>query len=348
MHKKWIVASIITGLVMLAHSCKKDKGSDPEEEAISFTKPENFPQPLYKFEANTLTTDGFKLGRKLFYDNTLSKDNSISCGSCHQQFAGFANLDHSVSHGVDNCLGTRNAPPIFNLVWQPDFMWDGGVHNIEVSPLNALTSSCEMANDLTALVNKLNNTRAYPELFEKAFGTRTITSQLLLKALTQFMAMVVSSNSRYDKYIRKEAGAEFSEQEKVGYELFKINCSTCHKEPFFTDFSFRSNGLDKIPTDRGRDSITNNPTDRGKFRVPSLRNIEVSKPYMHDGRFFALEDVLEHYNSGVKAHANLDPALQKNGHLGITLTKTEQSSILAFLKTLTDHELINDKRFSEQ
>ncbi|MDB5014448.1 MAG: cytochrome-c peroxidase, partial [Daejeonella sp.] len=308
----------------------------------------NFPKPIYQFEENRLTDEGFKLGRKLFYENTLSIDGSVSCGSCHQQFAAFANLDHAVSHGVQNCMGIRNAPPIFNLAWQKEFMWDGGVKHIELSPLNALTNTCEMANNLDELAERLVRTGSYPDLFNKAFGTPVINSQRILKALSQFTALMVSSNSKYDKYIRKEKDGEFSTEEKVGYELFLEKCSACHKEPLFTDLTYRSNGLDLNPIDPGRDPITHNNEDHGKFRIPSLRNIELSGPYMHDGRFYDLEEVLEHYNSGVKAHKNLDPILKKGNRAGIDLSIGEQKQIITFLKTLTDHEFIQDKRFSEQ
>ena len=244
-------------------------------DSVHFKVPANFPKPVYDFKDNPVTANGFNLGRKLFYDPILSRDKSISCANCHQSFAAFANLDHAVSHGVDECLGTRNAPPLFNLAWQKEFMWDGGVHHIEVSPLNALTNPCEMA----------------------------------------------------------------------GYALFKQHCSACHKEPLFTDLSYRSNGLDLIPDDIGRDSITRLASDKGKFRVPSLRNVELTSPYMHDGRFTTLKQVLQHYSTGVKPTTNLDPVLHQNAVPGIILTSTEQAQLIAFLKTLTDQDFVNDKRF---
>lgn len=331
--------------IIFADSCKKDQ-AEPQAD-IKFAVPANFPSPVYQFEDNKLTKEGFELGHKLFYEDALSVDNSVNCGTCHQPFAAFANLDHSVSHGVNNCFGTRNAPPLFNLAWQQEFMWDGGVHHIEVSGLNALTNPCEMANSLDQIVSTLTKTAPYPELFRKAFGTTEINSQRLFKALTQFTGMMISANSKYDKYIRNEAGGELTADELAGYLLFKDKCSTCHSEPLFTDKTYRSNGLDEFPKDAGRDSITQTASDRGKFRVPSLRNIELTRPYMHDGRFYTLEDVLEHYNSGVKGHVNLDPELKKNNILGIRLKKPEQSQIISFLKTLTDHEFIQDKRFAE-
>lgn len=341
-----IIFTLLACWLTLAISCKKNDDTGPQT-SYEFVVPSNFPQPVYRFENNQVTRDGFELGHKLFYEDALSIDNSVNCGTCHQPFAAFANLDHSVSHGVNDCFGTRNAPPLFNLAWQEGFMWDGGVHHIEVSGLNALINPCEMGNDLNNIVQVLSRKTPYPELFRKAFGTPEINSQRLFKALTQFTGMMVSANSRYDKYVRKEAGGNFSGDELAGYVLFKEKCGQCHAEPLFTDKSYRSNGLDEVSSDRGRDSITQTGSDRGKFRVPSLRNIELTRPYMHDGRFYTLEDVLEHYNSGVKDHENLDPDLKKNGTRGIPLSRTQQQQIISFLKTLTDHEFINDKRFAE-
>ncbi|RKR80579.1 cytochrome c peroxidase [Mucilaginibacter gracilis] len=314
-------------------------------DSVRFAVPANFPKPVYDFKDNPVTSNGFKLGRILFYDPIISKDKSISCANCHQSFAAFANLDHAVSHGVDECLGTRNAPPLFNLAWQKEFMWDGGVHHIEVSPMNAMTNPCEMATDLNTIVSRLQETNAYAPLFKAAFGTTEINSQRTFRALAQFTSMLVSANSKYDKYIRKEKGGDFTAEEIAGYALFKQKCSTCHQEPLFTDLAYRSNGLDLKPEDIGRDSITHLETDRGKFRVPSLRNVELTSPYMHDGRFETLKEVLAHYNSGVKPTANLDPLLHQNNVYGIRLTTLEQSQLIAFLKTLTDRDFVNDKRF---
>ena len=314
-------------------------------DSVRFAVPANFPKPIYDFKDNPVTSNGFKLGRILFYDPIISKDKSISCANCHQSFAAFANLDHAVSHGVDECLGTRNAPPLFNLAWQKEFMWDGGVHHIEVSPMNAMTNPCEMATDLNTVVSRLRETKTYSSLFKAAFGTTEINSQRTFRALAQFTSMLVSANSKYDKYIRKEKGGDFTEEETAGYALFKQKCSTCHQEPLFTDLAYRSNGLDLKSDDIGRDSITHLETDRGKFRVPSLRNIELTSPYMHDGRFETLKEVLAHYNSGVKPTANLDPLLHQNNVYGIRLTILEQSQLIAFLKTLTDRDFVNDKRF---
>lgn len=316
-------------------------GSD----TLSFVSPANFPEPVYRFVNNPLTSSGVELGKKLFYDPILSKDYSIACSNCHQPFAAFANLDHDVSHGVDDCFGTRNAPALFNLVWQKEFMWDGGVKHIEFSPLNALTSDCEMANNLDTIVGRLKNNASYAVMFDKAFGPGEINSQRLLRALAQFTSILVSATSKYDKVMRHEPGFFFTPVEQKGYELFKAHCSSCHAEPLFTDGSYRSNGLDIFSADPGRDTITNLASDRGKFKVPSLRNVELSRPYMHDGRFYTLEEVLDHYASGVQANPNLDPQFKKGNRRGIELSQEEKQELLLFLKTLTDREFVKDKRF---
>ncbi|PWS29572.1 cytochrome-c peroxidase [Pedobacter yonginense] len=326
------------------YACSKEESEvNPEEKNITFSVPSNFPTPAYNFEDNKLTNAGFALGKKLFYEARLSADKSVSCGSCHQQFAGFAQLDHRVSHGVNNCQGKRNTPPLFNLAWQKAFFWDGGVKNIETSPINAITDACEMGTDLPTIIAFLKNTAPYPDLFNKAFGSTEINSQRVLKSITQFTAVLVSGNSKYDKVMRKESGTAFTAAEMAGYNLFKAKCASCHAEPFFTDFSYRSNGLDQVSADEGRSHITGLSTDIGKFRVPTLRNIEYTSPYMHDGRFYSLDEVLEHYNSGVKAAPNLDVQLQN----GITLSTTERDQIKAFLKTLTDNEFIKNTLYSE-
>lgn len=330
--------------IALMYACSKNEAEiKPEEKKLTFSVPSNFPAPAYTFENNELTNAGFALGKKLFYDARLSADKSVSCGSCHQQFAAFANLDHKVSHGVGNCQGKRNAPPLFNLAWQKAFFWDGGVKNIETSPLNAITDACEMGTDIENIIAFLKNTAPYPDLFQQAFGSTEITSQKILKSITQFTAVLVSGNSKYDKVMRKESGITFTANELTGYNLFKEKCAGCHSEPFFTDFSYRSNGLDLESADEGRSHITGVNTDFGTFRVPTLRNIEYTGPYMHDGRFYSLDEVLEHYNSGVKASKNLDAQLKN----GILLNASEKEQIKAFLKTLTDNEFIKNTLYSE-
>jgi cytochrome c peroxidase len=336
----------ITGWLVIPAAftaCSVDPDLSPApspEEKIELVIPQGFPQPVYNFSDNPLTTDGFKLGRKLFHDPILSRDNSTSCASCHQQFAAFAHLDHPVSHGIDNLFGTRNSPSLFNLIWHSSFMWDGGINHIEVQPIAPITNPIEMDESLANVINKLRNHPQYPSLFKKAFGTDSITTQLMLRAFAQFMGMMNSYNSKFDKYTRGETS--LTAQESNGLNIFRAKCESCHKEPLFSDFTFRNNGLDDVfPTDSGRAHITALPGDIGKFKVPSLRNVSVSRPYMHDGRFQTLSQCIDHYRFHVKPSSTLDPLLAN----GITLTETEKQDLLQFLATLTDYEFINDPRF---
>lgn len=331
-------------LVFFAASCKKEKGTEATTqpaENYTFTTPQGFPVSIYDFSNNTPTKAGFELGRMLFYDPILSKDSSTSCGTCHKQYAAFADAGHDISHGIYNLQGNRNSPAIFNTAWWPSFFWDGGVVHIEVQPIAPITNPVEMDETLPGIIAKLKTHPTYPAMFKAAYGTDTITTQAIMRAFAQFMGLMISSQSKYDKV--KNGEAAFTTDEQAGYTLFKSNCATCHSEPLFTDFSFSNNGLDSIFKDSGRYRITKNASDMGKFKVPSLRNIELTFPYMHDGRFAQLSDVISHYNGGIKTSATLDSRLNKTP--AFTPAQTEQ--LIAFLKTLTDKSFTTDKRFSE-
>lgn len=303
--------------------------------------PKGWPKTKYDFSKNPLTEEGFQLGRKLFYDPILSRDNTISCASCHLQATGFTHVDHELSHGIDGKIGTRNSLALMNLAWSDNFMWDGGVNHLDVQPINPITSPVEMDETLANVVFKLQKSENYPLLFKEAFGDSKITGQHLLKALSQFVIMLKSSNSKYDKVMRKEA--EFTEKEKNGYRIFKANCASCHKEPLFTGDKFERNGLtlDTTLNDIGRERITNNLEDRMRFKVPTLRNIQFTAPYMHDGRFKKLSDVIKHYNS-LGNDENLPKQLKKP----MNLSDNERVDLLAFLHTLTDLEFLFDPKFS--
>lgn len=336
--KKSMLLLLILSFVI---SCKKDVDVIIDDDVYNLIIPDGWPAPVYNFENNNITKDGFELGRKLFYDPILSKDNTISCGNCHQQFAGFAHLDHAVSHGINDLNGKRNAPSLSNLIWMPDLMWDGGVHNIELQPVAAITNPVEMDETIANVVSKLQNHNSYPEMFKKAFGTDVIDSKHMLRAITQFTGMLVSYQSKYDDYVAGKT--TFTQQELTGLNLFRQHCASCHSEPLFTNFKFINNGLDQTFADSGRAAITNDLNDLGKFKVPSLRNIEKSYPYMHDGRFKTLSEVLNHYSNSIQQSATLHPSLQN----GIALTAVQQQEIVLFLQTLTDNKFIKDKRFSE-
>lgn len=343
------ISLLLTAGGLFAASCKKDpqitdSGKATDETPVVFQIPQGWPTPFYQFDNNKLSNAGFELGRKLFFDPRLSRDNSISCGSCHQPFAAFAQLDHPVSHGVNNLLGTRNSPALFNLNWHTSFFWDGGVNHIEAQPINPIQNPVEMDETLTSIIAKLSADANYRAQFKNTFGDETINSQRIFKAICQFMGMLVSDNSKYDHYVRGEAGGTMTTQELSGLQVFRANCASCHKEPLFSDFSYRNNGLPKTNVnDSGRAHVTHDIADLYKFKVPSLRNLKYSSPYMHDGRFDVLDSVLAHYDHGIQHSPTLDPALQN----GIHLSPQERADLLAFLNTLNDETFVKDPRFQE-
>lgn len=305
-----------------------------------FIQPKGWPKPSYNFSKNKITDEGVRLGRVLFYDPILSRDSTISCASCHLQYTAFTHSDHNLSHGIDGLKGTRNSGTLFNLAWSPSFMWDGGVNNLEVQPINPITSPVEMDSKLEDAIARLNQSPRYRTMFYKAFKDSIVTSQHLFKALAQFTLLLESYNSKYDKVMRKEKDVSFTPEEQNGYTLFKKNCASCHTEPLFTNHTFQNNGLpvDAELNDIGRMKITGNPADSLKFKVPSLRNIFVSNPYMHDGRFRSLEKVLNHYTDGIVHSATLAKELQTK----ITMNKREKLDVIAFLRTLSDKQFLTD------
>jgi cytochrome c peroxidase len=321
-------------LLLLAFSPKKGT-------PIYFDIPKGWPQPHYDFAKNPLTEEGFQLGRSLFYDPILSRDNTISCASCHLQATGFAHVDHDLSHGIEGKIGTRNAMALMNLAWSKDFMWDGGVNHLDVQPIAPITSAVEMDETMANVVAKLQKSNRYPALFENAFGTNIITGQLLLKALSQFELQLVSANAKYDKVARGEVS--FNESEQKGYVLFKRHCASCHQEPLFTSDKFENNGLsiDTTLNDLGRMKITQNTKDAYRFKVPTLRNVQFTFPYMHDGRFKTLTEVIKHYNTGILQSPSLSKPLQKPMHL----TDNDRVDLDAFLKTLTDTAFLFNPKF---
>lgn len=316
---------IFTGFAIFIFACSK---SEMISAFIGFQQPSTFPAPVYNLANNPLTENGFKLGRKLFYESRLSRNNTISCGFCHLQTSAFTHHGHDVSHGIDDRLGSRNSPPIMNLAWNTTFMWDGGVFDMDLQPIAPITNFVEMDETMENVLNKLRNAAPYPAMFKKAFGSEEITTAHMMKALSQFMVMLVSDQSKYDSVTRKQ-GVSFTADEQKGYEIYQQKCSSCHKEPLFTDHSFRNNGISVGPNnDEGRYAITLNPDDKYKFKVPSLRNLAYTAPYMHDGRFYTLQAVLNHYTSEVQNSATLDPLLKD----GIALTTDEQQKLLAFFE----------------
>jgi cytochrome c peroxidase len=309
---------------------------------VTFQVPKGWPAPVYDFASNPLTKEGIALGRQLFYDTRLSKDGTISCGTCHQQFGAFNTYDHAQSHGINNSLTTRNAPGLFNLAWQKEFMWDGGINHLDLQPLAPITASNEMGETIAAVLQKLKADSRYRNLFKAAFGTSEITTERMTKAISQFILTFVSSNSKYDRVMR---GIDtFILPEKLGYEIFQKKCVSCHTEPLFTDYSYRNIGMpmDPFVKDAGRMAITGLTADSLKFRVPSLRNVMRTFPYGHDGRFFSILQVMDHYRKNMVPNAHTDSLLKNR----LPLSNFEIGQITAFLYTLTDSSFLKDPRFS--
>jgi len=332
------------GLLLLFFSCGEVDTTDPSD-AFKFEQPEHFPATTYTFDNNPLSKEGFELGRKLFYDPLLSRDGSVSCNSCHIQATGFADSQqHPFSVGVDERRGNRNAPPLFNMAFMREYFWDGGVTHLDFVPINAIQSDVEMDESLANVVAKLNKHPEYPVLFRNAFGVDSVSSPHLLHALSQFIVLMVSAGSRYDEFVQNK-GAGLSDEEMEGMALFESKCGVCHAGSLFSDFSYRNNGISEQFADPGRARITETEEDRGKFRVPTLRNIALTAPYMHNARFKTLEEVLEHYSSMVKDSPGLDPLLRQGDRLGISISEQEKKKIIAFLHTLTDRKFVADPRF---
>lgn len=357
-HLGLLVCGLLFGLVVGCQTQKnpepitKPTGPDTSEVVykptpVTLRQPTNFPPLLYPVNTNPLTMEGVILGKSLFYDTQLSRDSTVSCGFCHQQYAGFGHSDHMFGHGIDSKFGSRNVPGLQNLGWGREFFWDGSISNLDELSVNPIQNPIEMDLKFPEALNRVQKIPKYPPLFKAAFGSDTVTADRFLKAISQFILTLVSADSRYDKYVRKEPGGDLTSDELAGLALFQQKCSSCHATDLFTDKSYRNNGLPvNAIQDQGRYTKTLNEADRFKFKVPSLRNVEKTFPYMHDGRFSTIEQVIDHYRTGIVDSRTLDSVLKENGKLGITLTDTEKKQVVAFLRTLTDNTFINNRAFS--
>jgi cytochrome c peroxidase len=319
-----------------------------------FAIPSYFP----KVPVNSLqvTVDGASLGRFLFYDPILSRDSTISCASCHKQAVAFGDSNIAFSKGIGGTLQKRNTPPLFNLLWSPGFFWDGRAADIESQVSHPLRQHDEMNMQWSEVVNRLRSSKFYRAKFRQVFGSDNIDSTLISDAIGQFERTIISCNSKYDRVLQGRSA--FSEDESKGFVLINdmtkgdcLHCHTTDSDPLGTTFAFSNNGLDTnlnplLYKDKGRGGITNITSDYGKFKIPSLRNVGLTAPYMHDGRFKTLEEVLNFYSDGVNMCANIDSKMEFANQHGTHLTSLEKKQIIAFLHTLTDSALIYDKRFS--
>jgi cytochrome c peroxidase len=335
--------SIVVLSSYLLGACKKDQNTDGLQ-LLQQEIPAGFPKPYYSFQDNPLSQEGFELGRKLFYDGRLSIDNQHPCSSCHQQIGGFGTFEHDRSHGVFDSHTLRNAPVLFNLAWNTSFHWDGEFSSLKDAIAQPINGHIEMGETYEGIMNKIKDDKEYQEQFKKVFGYPFIRPENILKALAQFTGYIVSGDSKYDRY--KKGLVSFSAPEERGYQLFKVNCAVCHKEPMFTDYSFRNIGMpvDNFLKDYGTMRVNGKKEDSLKFKVPTLRNTYISSNYMHDGRFNTLLQCINHYRSGIQQSTTLDPLLTS----GITLTNSEANDITVFLRTLTDSAFLSDPRFRLQ
>jgi cytochrome c peroxidase len=298
--------------------------------------PKNWPKAAYPFEKNALSKAGVNLGRRLFYDPILSANSSISCASCHSPYNAFTHVDHALSHGIHDSIGTRNSPALMNLAWHKTFMWDGSINNLDQQALAPITHPLEMGEKMPHVLQKLQSQTSYRQQFYAAYRDSNISADNTFKALSQFLLTLISYHSKYDSVSQKLS--RFSPQEENGYRLFRKHCNHCHTEPLFTNDEFANNGLrpDETLKDEGRKKITGKESDAYCFKVPSLRNIAYSPPYMHDGRFKTLATVLKHYSEGIQPSKTLHPSLKN----GIKLRNNEQVDLVAFLLCLSDKAFI--------
>lgn len=312
---------------------------------LPFTVPPGFPQIELPAD-NPLTVEGVALGRKLFHDPRLSGDGTQSCADCHRSSLAFAD-PRALSLGIDGLPGARHSMPLFNLAWSPHYAWDGSQPRIRDQALAAMRNPLEMHADPEKVAATLANDPATRAAFSAAFGPATapVTPDRISHALEQHLLTIVSSDSRFDRALRGEL--QLTEREKEGFALFATefdpgrgqrgaDCFHCHGGPLFTDYQPKHNGLDLVSKDQGRATVTGAPADAGKFKTPSLRNVGLTAPYMHDGRFKTLEEVVSHYDHGVARANNLDPNLAKHPPEGLALSDSDKAALLAFLRALTD------------
>ena len=289
---------------------------------------------------NPTTVEGVALGRKLFFDGGLSANGRVSCMTCHRPGMAFTDGRALSRLGVSGNALLRHAPPLLNMAWGEGFFWDGGAADLESQAYGPLQHPDEMGKDLEELKRYLAQHPEYPPMFKAAFGDDAkIDDVEVARALAQYQRTLISFHSRWDAWQAGEGS--LSELELQGWEVFQANCASCHEPPLFTDHGYHNNGLDASwPAGdegiyQGRYRITLDSADMGAFKTPTLRNVTRTRPYMHDGRFKTIDEVLDHYSHGIQPSATLAPALEN----GISLNEEDRAALIAFLRTLTDQEL---------
>lgn len=352
-----IILFLSTLVIIL--SCKKDKVTF-EPTPYDLAIPSHFPTMIIP-DDNPMTVEGVELGRKLFYETLLSGNNTMSCADCHSPQAAFSD-PNQYSTGIDGIQGNRNSMALINLGWNTSFFWDGRAKTLEEQILEPVVNPIEMHESWKNAVSELSGSVIYRNMFYKAFGEEGIDSLKVAKAMAQFLRTMISGSSKYDVMYKYENGYTLSSKEQEifqtvtvdewqGYSLFKsldgADCFHCHNGALMQVMKFSNNGLDATFTDLGRGEVTGDPNDFGKFKVPTLRNIALSAPYMHDGRFSTLEEVVDHYSFGIQNSATIDPLIEYAFQGGVQLNATQRAQLIAFLNTMTDWDFINNPAFQK-
>lgn len=305
---------------------------------------------------NTVTVEGANLGRYLFYDPILSSDSSISCASCHKQKFAFSDSPNQFSKGRNGALMMRNTMALYNLAWYPSFFWDGKASTIEVQIFHPIKATDEMNMQVSVAVERLNKSRFYKKMFNDVFETEKIDSVQIANAIAQFLRTLISHQSKYDRVVG--GNGSFTKDEYAGFVLMNdqtkgdcLHCHTTDADALGTTLKFSNNGLDAVINpqdykDKGRGAVTGKATEYGNFIIPSLRNIFLTAPYMHDGRFNTLEDVLEFYSNGVQQSVNIDSKMEFAHQGGAHLSSEDKKNIISFLNTMTDSSFVSNPEFS--
>ncbi|WP_275315900.1 cytochrome-c peroxidase [Tenacibaculum bernardetii] len=349
--------SIYILLLLLLMSCSSKEENDVYTPVpVNLEIPELFQQKIIAPVIptnNPLTEEGIALGKKLFFDKILSQNNTQSCATCHNPAKAFTD-NTQFSEGVDGLLGKRNSMPLFNLAWNFDerFTWDGKELSLERQALEPVRNPIEMHSKWTNVAERIKNHPEYPTLFQQAFGNTKIDSILITKAIAQFERTLISGNSKFDQFLLGKT--TLTPQEQNGFDVFmdeaRGDCFHCHgsnNNPLWTDNKFHNNGLDAVLSDLGLAKVTGDPNDNGKFKSPSLRNLKFTAPYMHDGRFVTLDEVINHYSTGLKTSSTIDPLMKKVNEGGVNLSEKDKSDLKAFLLSLSDNDFVNNLDFQE-
>lgn len=365
MKRKWSIFGILAIAIFGLSQCRREDPLGNNSNAVgtpyTLEVPVGFPQPNIPAD-NPMTEEGIKLGRYLFFEKALSEDNSMSCGACHIQERAFTDRTPT-SVGTQGLNGRRKAMPLFNLAFHDNFFWDGRVLTLEEQSIHPILDTLEFNNDVATVIQRLEANPIYPPMFDAAFGDNQITEKRIGKAIAQFERTMISSNSKFDRVVRLQTGEQFTQLEQRGYDLFNTDfdptggfggdCFHCHGEretrylfgAFGRDLQFLNNGLKATYADEGRAEVTNDPADVGKFKVPSVRNVEFSFPYMHDGSIPNLDSLVGFYNFGGHKHINIDPNMKAAG-IGRNWSAGQKQALAAFLRTLSDFEFLQDSSFS--